>query len=143
MVVHLGHDIPEGYEVDHIDNDCTNDDISNLQLLTIEEHLRKTIEFNTTGRTYTTLICPVCGVKFQRETRQIKSENPKCSRRCNGKSSSNVAKSTVDYDKVQNLLENSYTDKQISEELNISKSSVINYRKANNIQSNSKPRKSR
>lgn len=31
-------DIPEGYEVHHIDGDKANNDISNLQLLTVAEH---------------------------------------------------------------------------------------------------------
>lgn len=34
-------EIPEGYEVDHIDNDPSNNNLSNLQLLTHEENLKK------------------------------------------------------------------------------------------------------
>lgn len=33
--------IPEGYDVDHIDGDRTNDDPSNLQLLSKQENRRK------------------------------------------------------------------------------------------------------
>ena len=89
MVVHLGQDIPEGYEVDHIDNDSTNDILSNLQILTEEEHRIKTGKHNT-GRTIVTLTCPICGTVFEREKRQVKVANPKCSRRCNGLSSKNL-----------------------------------------------------
>lgn len=39
-------DIPDGYQVDHIDNDSFNNDPNNLQLLTIEENLRKRFEDN-------------------------------------------------------------------------------------------------
>lgn len=39
-------DIPDGYVVDHIDNDSFNNDPKNLQLLTIEENLAKRFEDN-------------------------------------------------------------------------------------------------
>ena len=41
MVLIIGKDIPSGYVVDHIDNDSFNNDISNLQLLTIGENAKK------------------------------------------------------------------------------------------------------
>lgn len=37
----LKRNIPAGYVVDHIDNDSFNNDVSNLQLLTIRENLVK------------------------------------------------------------------------------------------------------
>lgn len=36
-------EIPDGYDVDHIDNNQLNNDITNLQLLTHKENLRKSI----------------------------------------------------------------------------------------------------
>ena len=39
-------EIPDGYVVDHIDNDPYNNDIDNLQILTIEENLAKRFEDN-------------------------------------------------------------------------------------------------
>lgn len=41
MVLIIGKDIPDGYVVDHIDNDSFNNDVSNLQLLTIGENIKK------------------------------------------------------------------------------------------------------
>ena len=41
MVLIIGKDIPNGYVVDHIDNDSFNNDVSNLQLLTIGENAKK------------------------------------------------------------------------------------------------------
>lgn len=41
MVLIVGKDIPSGYVVDHIDNDSFNNDVSNLQLLTIGENAKK------------------------------------------------------------------------------------------------------
>lgn len=90
MIIHLGHEIPDGYEVDHIDEDNTNDVITNLQLLTEEEHRLKNSNRFKTGRTIVKLTCPVCGTEFEREKRQVKVANPKCSRRCNGLASTNL-----------------------------------------------------
>ena len=39
--------IPDGVEVDHIDNDFTNDDINNLQLLTRKENYEKYRKYYT------------------------------------------------------------------------------------------------
>jgi hypothetical protein len=41
MGVKLGYEVPDHLEVDHKDDDKTNDDINNLQLLTKEENLLK------------------------------------------------------------------------------------------------------
>ena len=40
-VGYLKREIPAGYVVDHIDNDSFNNDISNLQLLTIRQNVEK------------------------------------------------------------------------------------------------------
>ncbi|CAL1777708.1 HNH endonuclease [Acinetobacter phage vB_AbaM_KissB] len=82
MCVKVGYIIGDEYEVDHKDNDRTNDDIENLQILSKEEHRNKTN--STRVRSVTTLSCPQCGSDFERFTNQIKKgTNPKCSRRCN------------------------------------------------------------
>ncbi len=39
--VHLGEMIPDHLEVDHVNNDCTDDRVENFQLLTHEENLKK------------------------------------------------------------------------------------------------------
>ena len=36
--------IPKGYQIDHIDGDRDNNDPSNLQMLSIDEHAKKTVE---------------------------------------------------------------------------------------------------
>lgn len=84
ICIHRGELLPEGYEVDHIDKDRCNDSITNLQVLTAEEHKEKTIMENTTGRTTVELVCPNCGNNFLREKRNVKpNTTPKCSRTCN------------------------------------------------------------
>lgn len=73
-------------EVDHIDNNCSNDNIENLQLLSPVEHKIKT-GLERGGRTYVSCLCAYCDVYFQREVRQTKKgyKNTFCSRSCNGK----------------------------------------------------------
>jgi len=41
--------IPDGYEVDHIDNNVNNNDIANFQLLTKDENLRKRVYDSVTS----------------------------------------------------------------------------------------------
>ena len=86
LEISMGDFIPAGYEVDHIDTDCSNDDLSNLQILTVEEHLKKSAK-EREGRTYTKFTCPQCGTIFQREARNIssKQKNVFCSNSCNAK----------------------------------------------------------
>ncbi|MGQ1358361.1 HNH endonuclease signature motif containing protein (plasmid) [Acinetobacter baumannii] len=82
MCVKVGYIISSDLEVDHIDGDRTNDELSNLQILSKESHRKKTALSKT--RSVTTLICPQCGKEFERFTNLIKKgSNPKCSRRCN------------------------------------------------------------
>lgn len=71
-------------EVDHDDNDCTNDADSNLILRTVEEHLVKTLKARK-PKTVLSFVCPVCRITFQRRKGlEGKNRIPKCSRRCNG-----------------------------------------------------------
>lgn len=44
MSVKVGYIIPVGLEVDHIDDDKTNDDINNLQILTKQQNRKKADE---------------------------------------------------------------------------------------------------
>jgi len=71
-------------EVDHIDNDCTNDDIVNLQVLTIEQHKEKT-RLHCEGRTMANCTCAYCGKVFERELRNVRSDRTLCSRSCNAR----------------------------------------------------------
>lgn len=73
--------VPEGYEVDHINNDKTDDRLENLQLLTREENMRKNIMQR--HRTLVKLICPICGKEFDFEKSNLSTHpNPCCSRQC-------------------------------------------------------------
>lgn len=77
---------------DHIDEDFTNDDINNLQILTRPANILKSFEANPERHTeLSTHICPQCNNKFITLARQVRGNNivkgkagPFCSRRCAG-----------------------------------------------------------
>lgn len=73
--------IPEGFEVDHINNDKTDDRLENLQLLTREENIKKNNALR--HRTLVKLICPICGKEFYFEKRNLSTHrDPCCSKQC-------------------------------------------------------------
>lgn len=89
MCVHLGQFLPLGYEVDHIDNDKTNDNIENLQVLLADDNREKR------HRHYIDNIqirhnfnCSYCDKEFVLTDRQVKMKqkagiiNYYCSREC-------------------------------------------------------------
>ena len=70
--------IPDGYEVDHINNDKTDDRLENLQLLTREENIKK-----FKSETLVKLTCPICGKEFDFLKRNLSTHpNPCCSKQC-------------------------------------------------------------
>lgn len=85
MSIKLGRYLTSDEEVDHIDTNCANDDIDNLQLLSVDEHLDKTKKENTTGRTMIDIVCPYCKKEFVREKRQVKTKLSFCSKSCSAK----------------------------------------------------------
>lgn len=79
-----GEYLSENYEVDHIDKNCCNDSLDNLQVLSVAEHNEKSRQESLTGRTFVELVCPNCLKSFKKEKRQVKKgTTPKCSRKCN------------------------------------------------------------
>lgn len=84
--------IPEGYEVDHIDDNPSNNEISNLQLLTTDENNRKrdkNLGYSSDGYTFN---CPVCGTErtikmwIYRQNQIVKGQpGPYCSKSCSVK----------------------------------------------------------
>lgn len=84
-------------QVDHIDNDKTNDNINNLQILSLKENVSKS---NKKPDVY--LICPVCYITFKRTLKQLRGQKHKlkdnkvcCSRTCGGKYSHITKKNNI------------------------------------------------
>lgn len=117
-------------EVDHIDNDKTNDDLSNLQILGNKEHRLKT---NAAGKykDYVFLTCPVCYSGFVRRSGQILVDSPKCSRECRSICSTALIKRRdlfTDYnDQIRKLVLEGKTCYYIAKLLDLKKSSVEYY----------------
>jgi len=90
MSVSLGRWLTANENVDHKDEDPTNDAIDNLQLLTRSENSIKHCLLNP-GEMMT-LICPECNLEFTKRAHQLKyklkqGKQPCCSRTCGGKHS--------------------------------------------------------
>jgi hypothetical protein len=81
VAVKLGRYLSEKEHVDHIDNDKTNDEVSNLQILTLAENNKK--EGQRKGKEMVRLICPNCKNEFNRLKKNF-GENRihYCSKKC-------------------------------------------------------------
>lgn len=65
MEQHLGRELEEWETVDHIDEDFTNDDISNLQILSRTENVLKSAAFRPAETAW--FVCPCCEKDFEKE----------------------------------------------------------------------------
>lgn len=86
----IGRLLTDSEEVHHIDKNRHNNDISNLQLLSSQEH--RNLHAEEKERKYITLICPICGKHFTiPENKSFIAKKDKnytcCSRHCGGKAS--------------------------------------------------------
>ena len=94
MEVLLGRELRPEEIVDHIDNDYTNNDPSNFQVITYGENNRKARAYHDTTAKIHEFICPECGVKCEKPLATVNSNRknkpglrgPYCSRSCSGKS---------------------------------------------------------
>lgn len=90
MEQHLGRRLDKDETVDHIDEDVTNDDLSNLRVISRSENARSWAA-NNREISYTTFTCPECGEKAKKKTRNVKNNRkqgkagPFCGRSCAGK----------------------------------------------------------
>jgi hypothetical protein len=87
----LGHSLSSCETCDHIDNDFTNNNLDNLQVLTREKNAAKANAFKP--RELGTFTCPVCKCSFTKPMNYIRGNlkqgksGPYCSRSCAGKGS--------------------------------------------------------
>lgn len=92
-----GEVLQDGMTVDHIDRDFTNNDLSNLRVLSREEH--SSVDAKRVKPILTT--CPWCKIEFeidvikQSEARRLRKNNkvgPFCNRSCAGKYGKHIQK---------------------------------------------------
>lgn len=75
MCCKLGYILEAIYEVDHIDNDKTNDNIDNLQVLTKEQNRNKETSnywLKSKYSKFTELTCSQCNTIFNKETKEVR-----------------------------------------------------------------------
>lgn len=87
LSVKIGRKLYDYEFADHIDEDKTNDDINNLQILSRSENNKKHVRLSNKASKMICLTCPVCHCEFSRPPRSVnyKIKNGKkisCSRRC-------------------------------------------------------------
>lgn len=85
MEKHLGRDLLDSEEVDHIDGDRLNDEISNLQILTKTQNIRKSRK----AVEMTSFNCLRCGKLSSKPAHRVRNNNhkqgklgPFCGRSC-------------------------------------------------------------
>lgn len=141
LSVKLGRLLMENEEADHIDQDKTNDDLENLQVLTIEEHKVKT-KGEVSGLTMVTCVCPFCGESFERRASLVgRTKNTFCSRSCNAKYNKangkweGKIKQTTDelLAQIVELRADGLSDYKISDIIGINRSVIQRERRLNNI----------
>lgn len=92
LSVKLGRYLTDDEEADHIDADKTNDSLENLQVLSREEHIKKTISDRPICIAYTA-ICTFCTEEFKVPPWKFKTrKNFFCSRSCNAKFTRSLGK---------------------------------------------------
>lgn len=88
---HLGRELKNNETVDHINGDFTNNDITNLQILSRENNaIKKYSDFPELKRKTITFTCTICGAvatKFLNNVEHNRKKGkagPFCSRKCAG-----------------------------------------------------------
>jgi hypothetical protein len=92
MEQHLGRELGRDEHVDHINEDCTDDRIENLQVLSPGDNSRKHVVAAGKSKRMKSFNCPVCGSGFSiprrrwldNQVRQGKA-GPYCSKSCAAK----------------------------------------------------------
>lgn len=141
MCVKLGYILPTELEVDHVDNDKTNDNISNLQVLTKQQNLEKanlyylTYQQNSYG--YHCAYCELPFIITERDQNMRLAQNVElafCSRSCastyhayNNPNYVNAGISDKDKNKIKELRKNNLSSYKISELTGFARNTVMKY----------------
>lgn len=143
MSVKLGYEVPDYLQVDHVDNDKTNDSLDNLQLLTSEENITKEANrYIEEEQIFYGYECANCNDRFILAGREVKNrlyqniELAFCSRSCsvvfrtnNGQIIPNIGK-TISEDKIKQIKELSLqklSSYKIANIVDVSRNTVMKY----------------
>lgn len=141
MCVKLGYILSSEFEVDHIDNDYTNDDIGNLQVLTSAQNKEKErLRYIQEEQIRHNFICPQCNSCFSLTDREVKgrlSVNKDClffcSQSCNGKHQTGnriigIAITSDVIAEINNLAKQNLSNYRISKMIGVTAPTVAKYR---------------
>jgi len=102
MCVKLGYVINSDFEVDHVDNNKSNDDVNNLQVVTsVENKLKETIRYLEEEQISYGYHCAFCNTPFiltEREQKMRLAKNQElafCSRSCSAKYHNTISINSV------------------------------------------------
>lgn len=134
LSIHLGRILSREEQVDHINGDKNDDRIENLQVLSKEEHLKKSAEEMKVPRIEVT--CTYCGKVIERLPCQVRAAEKRgaqffCSYSCNGKSSSQSGRDgplggKLTKDQVLEIKESQEEAKVLAARYGVSKNTIYN-----------------
>ena len=137
MCVHLGFLLSEEFDVDHENDDYTDDRIDNLQVLSKEDNqLKRQLKFLETEVERTVATCTNCLTDFLiplwKHKRLMKKPMYRtfCSRRCNASFFLTELRSTKDkmtIERIKVLRSTGLSSYKIADELEISRNTVMKY----------------
>lgn len=113
LSVKLGRKLEKWEQVDHIDNDKTNDVIENLQILTVKENNQK--EAKRKGKKMVLLKCPMCKKEFSKRRGQSPLIKSRGSYTCCSKECANDFKSLFFKKELETFVEQSIKENIIKE----------------------------
>lgn len=141
MSVKIGHEIPDGYEVDHINNDKTDDRIENLQILTAEQNrLKQSWWYSAMIVDWTIVPCDCCTGLIYITQGEINNRIRKgvnhffCSRSCSAKYHNTLKENTIntglsdsDITLIKQLREQGFSSYKIANETDFARNTVMKY----------------
>ena len=102
LEVKIGRRLVGDETADHIDEDYTNDDPNNLQILVRFENSKKAMERPERQAVFVSFICPQCSRLFLRQERVVRhnqrkqgKKGPFCGRQCAGKYGTDIQNGRV------------------------------------------------
>lgn len=136
MGVILGYEVPDHLEVDHVDDDKTNDADWNFQLLTSEQNREKErLRYLREEQISHSFICPSCSITFTVIDKVVKNRrkynenhNFFCSQRCGLVFTSNKSLSDEKKNQIKELSNKNLSNYKIGKLIGISPITVAKYR---------------
>lgn len=138
--VYLGYEVPSHLQVDHINNDKTDDRLENLQLLTLQENrLKEYYNYIMNKQIVYGVYCSCCGSPFLITQRQLNMKlaqnvhNAYCSRECayvHNLLNSNSAISKISQESIATIKRLRYENKssyEISRITGFARNTVMKY----------------